>query len=145
MKDELDAGTLYQQSIDFEKSKKLRHGEADNSNVALWAQGEGEGGNGSKVEPNLRVCRFWKSGICKRDAKCRYHHPNGKASRKKRSRDDCNDSRDEDPEREELAQLKKKLKNQEEQHEAHLAYVASLLVTKGIKPGDVGCGGYGSE
>ena len=74
-----------------------------------------------------------------------YHHPNGKASRKKRSRDDCNDSRDEDAEREELAQLKKKLKNQEEQHEAHLAHVASLLVTKGIKPGDVGCGGYWSE
>jgi len=37
MKDELSAETLYQQSIDFAKSKQLRQGEADNSQVALAA------------------------------------------------------------------------------------------------------------
>lgn len=37
MKDKLDPEILYQQSIDFEKSKKLRHGEANNDHVALAA------------------------------------------------------------------------------------------------------------
>lgn len=122
MKDELDPETLYQQSIDFEKSRKLRHGEANNSEVALFTGSK----EGNEDRP---VCWHWeKNGRCRYGDRCKFAHPknDNEGSRGTKRKQDEREN-----ERKELAELKKKFKKEEKANKAFMAEVKDKLSAMG--------------